>query len=183
VRAFAINDAVTTIGYGNTISFTTQAIVGSKYQGGIIAYFLKAGDLGYDTNFQHGIIAAPTDQSNSIQWNNGSFTVTGASGTTIGTGNSNTNTIINSQGSGTYAAKLCADLVLGGYSDWYLPSEGELNELYKNQIKIGGFATKYYWSSSEYDDVYAFYQNFANGFIRASDNKNIGKCVRAVRAF
>ena len=30
------------------------------------------------------------------------------------------------------AARLCGDLVLGGYSDWYLPAKNELEVLYYN---------------------------------------------------
>lgn len=184
VRAYATNSSKEGTGYGNTVTFKTEPLaIGSYYQGGIVAYFLKAGDMGYDSTKVHGIIASPTDQSRSIQWNNGSFIVTGASGTIIGTGNSNSNAIFNTQGTGSYAAELCSNLVLNGFSDWYLPSEDELNELYKNKVNIGGFANMIYWSSSEYDNVCAWYENFGNGFLRTNDNKYTSKCVRAVRSF
>jgi hypothetical protein len=45
-------------------------------------------------------------------------------------------------------------LVLGGYSDWYLPSKDELNKLYLNKVAVGGFASYYYWSSSEDSQYY-----------------------------
>ena len=119
-----------------------------------------------------------------IPWHNGNYVVTGATATAIGTGMSNTHKIVGSQREGNYAAKLCDDLILNGYSDWFLPSKDELDLMYKNlQLKgIGGFEQYYYWSSSEYDEIYAWYQYFASG----GQNyyfKDLDLRVRAVRAF
>jgi hypothetical protein len=105
-------------------------------------------------------IAAPTDQSpaSGVLWYNGSFIGTGATATAVGTGKANTTAIVTVQGVGSYAAKLCDDLVIGAYSDWYLPSKDELDLMYKNigqgaaapLTNIGGFsASNYYWTSSE----------------------------------
>ena len=160
----------------------TQLVVGTYFQGGIIAYL--------DNTNQHGIIAAPNDQSYGIQWYNGDYIVTGAIGTAIGTGQTNTTAIVLAQGEGDYAAKLCDDLVLNGYSDWFLPSKDELNMLYKNRNLIGGFdmTSGIYWSSSEdyFNNAtilyYAWNQLFYDGG-QYNYYKGNAYRVRAVRAF
>ena len=72
----------------------------------------------------------------------------------------------------------CAKLGNG----WRLPNKDELNILYKNKDKIGGFANSSYWSSTEYGSTDAWYQYFANGD-QDSFYKNDTSYVRAVRNF
>lgn len=61
------------------------------------------------------------------------------------------------------AAVYASEYSVNGFSDWFLPSKDELNELYENQTLIGGVLTGYYWSSSEFDAGYAWLQNFSTG--------------------
>jgi hypothetical protein len=76
------------------------------------------------------------------------------------------------------AKKACKALGEG----WRLPYKDELNLLYQNKVAIGGFANKFYWSSTENVDNLAWIQYFYSG---AQDyvNKYATLYVRAIRAF
>jgi hypothetical protein len=166
-------------------SITTPSAVGDTYGGGVVAYILVSGDSGYDANQQHGLIAATSDQSSGIRWHNGSDGTTGATGTAIGTGLSNTNTIITSQGetATSYAAGLARAYTGGGYTDWYLPSRYESAKLYLNKDAIGGFENKIYWSSSETAGNAARGTDFSSGNQLTYGKSTTNINVRAIRAF
>jgi hypothetical protein len=171
---------------GGTATETISLSIGDSYQGGKVAYILVSGDPGYDPNTPHGLIAATTDQIGGIQWYNGSYINTEAKGTAIGTGFSNTNKIIASQG-GTptsYAAGVARAYTGGGYTDWYLPSKDELNKLYLSRFVIGRYVTDAYWSSSERNNINAWAQDFFQPtYIAFTDKEYIYFNVRAIRSF
>ena len=150
--------------------------------GGLIFYV----NPDYETDDWRYLEAAPVDQSAGIQWYNGSDSVMYATATEVGTGKANTQTVVKAQGEGNYAAQLCNDLILGGYSDWFLPSKSELNKMYINlYLKgTGGFVSGDYWSSYESDARGAWFQGFGRGYYLGGEIKGsaVGR-VRAVRAF
>ncbi|MCX6303541.1 MAG: DUF1566 domain-containing protein [Bacteroidetes bacterium] len=149
--------------------------VGQNRMGGIIFYI--------DGTGQHGFISAASDQSTGAQW--GCYTlILGGTSSAIGSGQSNTTHIVNVCSEAGIASRICNDLVLGGFSDWFLPSKDELNQMYLQKTAIGGFADSYYWSSSEYNEYYAWFQLFTDGSQNLSGNyKYIPKYVRCVRTF
>jgi hypothetical protein len=164
------------------VTVNAALAVGDSYGGGIIAYILVSGDPGFIAGETHGLIAAPSDQNTGIQWGCNGTTVGGTS-TALGTGAANTANISSACGAGT-AARLCADLVLGGYSDWYLPSRDELQKLYINRSPIGGFnADGFYWSSSENTFGNAWVIYFVNGSAFPNASKLSTYFVRAIRSF
>ena len=79
-----------------------------------------------------------------------------------------------------YAAQSVNDQVLGGYTDWYLPSIGELTMVFNALVPISrsmaasGFAPPYfdtgliYWSSTESNSANAYSMNFISGAIQSS---------------
>jgi len=164
--------------------------IGDSYQGGKLAYIFQAGDPGYDSLVEKGLIAATADQSTPIIWAVVGCQITdveGAYGTEIGTGLTNTYAIIaqndpTSTGLITYAAGLAHAYNGGGYSDWYLPSKDELNKLYLNRVAIGGFVAIHYWSSSAYDSDDAYLQFFDHG-LQGANYKNNSYNIRPVRTF
>ncbi len=138
--------------------------------------------------------AAPGDQSTGIQWSNNS-NETGAQDIGIGFGSSNTDSIIASQGLGSYAARLCYDLSIENnsttYDDWFLPSYEELEQMYLNLylLDLGNFLSEFnqYWSSTEEEVpgegfISALLLFFTDGFLGGAP-KDDPLPVRAIRAF
>ena len=160
--------------------------IGEFKFGGIVFYVDGTGN--------HGLVCATSDQSDGIQWYNGTNTTTGAVGTAIGTGKNNTSIIINNQGEGMYAAKICYDLILNGFDDWFLPSVYEFFELCYNKEIINATAlvngggifkpSTWYWTSSEssFDFKNARPVN-SNSCTNAGGLKYLTNPVRAIRAF
>jgi hypothetical protein len=174
IRAYATNSGGTV--YGGTRDFKTKSIytIGQNYGGGIIFYIDETG--------MHGLIAAPADQSTNIYWGCPG-TLTGASGTAIGTGQANTTAIVNACSEAS-AAGICDNLTLNGYDDWFLPSIDELYEMYYWRYEIGGFVTsESYWSSSEYDANMAWFQHFFDEGDNPGSKFYDTHYVRAARAF
>ena len=163
--------------------------IGDAYQGGLVAYIFDQNDPGYSSTIQHGLIMDPditVPSGGSIFWYNGSYSVTGATQTAIGTGNYNTNLIVAAQGSGTYSAKICYDLNKNGYSDWYLPSIDELYKIYLNYQSLGGtlhFLNAVYWSSSELNSTRARSMIFQPDLLPGDTQKNQYNGAFAIRSF
>jgi hypothetical protein len=183
----------------NASATGTAHYIGENYGGGIVFYV-------YD-NGQHGLIAAPEDNSvfngggydTYFPWEYGYPNYTGASGDGLGSGIMNTAlaiaTQIGNDASGNFAARVSTDYKSTmndiTYGGWYLPSIYELNLLYKQKSVIGNLSEDIYWSSTEYQYSYTYFQNFIDGNISYDYDsyydtffdKSTYFLVRAIRAF
>jgi hypothetical protein len=162
--------------------------------------------------------AAPTTGASATKWTDAEYAWSGntsveigatAQGTAIGTGYANTLAIIGQSDGGNTADK--AGTKASAYrgpntlTDWFLPSQNELNQMCKWQRGItgvdlttvttrcsggtintgpgaAGFVESYYWSSSEVSASLAWFQGFGDGF-QTNSTKNDTYYVRPVRAF
>ena len=129
------------------------------------------------TNNCDDVTADPT-----AEWGCYESSISGADGTAIGTGEQNTADILAGCATSGIAARLADAYSNSGESDWFLPSKDELNQMYVEQITVGGFSSDGYWSSSEYDGFTAWYQYFGNGY-QDNYSKYATYYVRPVRSF
>lgn len=140
--------------------------------------FLEAAPAGWHDGGQQGP---------SSVWSNVTNASVGTTSASIGAGLANTLAIIAQEGHEESAANTAAVFSLERYgviyADWFLPSRGELAEMYTNlRVQgLGGFEqTK--WASSETSGNLAHAQQFGNGTLR-SDPKGIDRRLRPIRAF
>lgn len=157
----------------NSTLQTTGHYIGEHFGGGVIFWMTK--------DKTHGLIADTVDLPGTGPWSL-TFTITNVTDTAIGKGASNTRRLISVLGRGTYAANGCARHKGSGYTDWFLPSKNELNELYKQKDLVGGFTTSFYWTSSEYFLTNIWLQFFSIGLQSYGGPNNEGY-VRPIRAF
>ena len=171
--------------------------------------FYKIGDRGpaggfifYDKGtFSDGwryLEAAPSETEFSAQWldteffpwmgmgqeNSKYLGLLRSGGQEIGDGLRNTK-IISGLSNSRIAAVLCANLNYNGFNDWFLPSIGELELMYKNlkQKDLGGFKDSFYWSSSVIDKGYRIWFLSFDGGRRTYGPHTNTLSVRAIRVF
>jgi hypothetical protein len=174
VRAYATNSEGTAYGTEEIFTATVGFYIGQSYGGGIIFYI--------DGTGEHGLIVDTSAPATVAEW--GCYdNLLGGTYEAIGTGQANTIAIINGCGEAGIAARICNDLVLNGYDDWFLPSKDELNQIYIQQNLLGYFYGGGYWSSSESYSTYSCSQWFTVGDPYCLSDKRSPYYVRAVRAF
>jgi len=181
----------TSAGDASLVNGYTYTEIGQIIGGGTVAC------LNGESN---DLIAALADNSTSRVWGNYGVS-TGATSNTDGA--TNTDTIVNTPNIGASAAQVCASYAIDSqgntpcqlgnicYDDWFLPagnnteSSGQLNCLYVNQVKIGGFSTGYYWSSTESvtSPSKSAWSQFFNSGSQFSNDKDLSVHVRCVRPF
>ena len=102
--------------------------IGSALGGGFYA-----GQIGVSGVATHNLVIGPvaSAQSTSLQWKNVATATTGSDSAIDGP--QNTADMVADGNATVYpAAHFCNDLVIGGFSDWYMPARNELEICYYN---------------------------------------------------
>tara|TARA_R110000868_G_C10911334_1_gene764987 strand:- start:877 stop:1524 length:648 start_codon:yes stop_codon:yes gene_type:complete len=102
--------------------------IGDPYEGGFFA-----GQIGTGGVATHNLVIAPksSGENSSRQWKNAGTATAGAD--SVIDGPQNTADMVADGNSTVYpAAHFCNDLVIGGFSDWYMPAKNELDVCYFN---------------------------------------------------
>jgi len=152
--------------------------LGDSSDGGKIAYIDQTGLSGF--------VAATSDQISYIgggAWGCSGTLLTGAKGTNVGTGYQNSLDILAECGDNETAVKLATGYSGGGFTDWYLPSLGELTIMYQNRALIGGLISQYYWSSTDYSATNAEGFYFSAGWSLNLSKSSTSFSIRAIRNF
>jgi DUF1680 family protein len=135
--------------------------------------------------------AAPFDQSEGAKWGCFRTDIPGARRIGIGSGRQNTEDMVAACIESGSAARLCANLSINGVRGWFLPSEDELDLLYRN-LKAKGLGNFHdagvsdnfeYWTSSQQTADMAAHIDFADDGRHHGDDKDFPRRVRAIRAF
>ena len=149
---------------------------GDFVQGGLYTFT----DSGY------AYITAATDQSTSAPWGcQGTLIAEGLTPEAIGEGVINTASIVAGCATSGISARLADQLVLNGFSDWFLPSLDELLEVYTNLASagLGSFVNQSYWSSTQADAAQAYTVDMNNGNPNFHNKSQTNRHTRAMRRF
>lgn len=107
-------------------SATTLPAIGGAYQGGFFAGQIStAGNSIADYNLVVGPVASA--ENSSKQWKTSNSSTAGTSSVIDGPTNS-----ANMNNASHPAAQFCEGLTIGGFSDWYMPAQNELEVCYYN---------------------------------------------------
>lgn len=184
-------------GFGRDELTTTVYSIGDTGPAGGLVFY----DKGFHSDGWRYLEAAPSDIGRYVfgyyRSDKKTNQVVGTAGA-IGSGKLNTESLVkymdidgkaysstSSEAVKEYAARKCLDYSYGGYDDWFLPSNDELNLMYKNLHRkgLGSFTVNTsHWSSSTYYADSARGQSFSDGsqgnYSRFDDSH-----VRPIRAF
>jgi len=161
--------------------WSAEYAIGDTGPGGGIIFYIKSDNSGGWHYLEGG-----RDTITSKAWASSGFYNTAITGTetAIGTGKANTDRILTTDpgAPAALAAKNYRVTGFEGVDGWFLPSQDELNELYKAKSHFG-ITSDYYWSSSEYSNDHAWAQYFGSSGYQFYHGKANPLSVRAIRAF
>ncbi len=166
--------------------------IGEEFGGGIVFHVYRdaAGN-------EHGLIVSKYEQQGSSSfWSNVVNNSIGVSARSIWNGMANSIAIVSQVGHTNSAAKVCLDLVEGGYNDWYLPAISELDILYNNRFNVNkvlsqisgstelmGYMSNYV-SSTEFDNqMFIVLTGFGDTNFCPKNVGSLGSSIRPIRGF
>lgn len=154
--------------------------LGDYYQGGYVFYILQPGDTGYSSTTCHGLISSGITAT-SVWGCSGSF-LAACDGFNYGDGATNTESIIY-QCANQSAARQCDQLVIGSYSDWYLPSSNEAQQFLVGYIYSGANRAYSYWSSTQLSSTISYAVRYTGIYELYLENKTSVIYYTPIRMF
>jgi len=187
VRAYATNGVGTSYGPSD-VSFTTW--VTAPYT---IGQDLGYGWCAYVDATGHGFIVS-YDIPFTGAWGCSGTILGTATGTAIGTGLANTNLILANCATRPIAASVAKAYTGGGFSDWYLPSSGEWQQILLNRNVVGLSYpnTSNYYTSTEQSSSTTTYavscffnasSGYMSGAAKTGGSAQYIANLRAIRSF
>jgi hypothetical protein len=113
---------------GGSFAPNVPTVIGQAFGGGFYA-----GQIGISSVATHYLIVGPvsTAQSSSLKYKDANTSTAGADSDIDGPQNT-ADMVIDGNSTVYPAAHFCNDLVIGGFSDWYMPAKNELEICYYN---------------------------------------------------
>ncbi len=189
LATISVDNGVSSVSANVFVGINDVNEIGEFKYGGVIFW------IDPSSNNSSGLVSAIFDQGTNVSWGcQGTFI--SSTSESIGAGASNTATIVAGCTTSGIAADIASNTTIDNYSDWFLPSRSELNQMYLQRAIInttssanGGTAfiadsSTRYWSSSESNNNTAWCKVFGIG-IDQGLNKGAAAFfqVRVVRAW
>lgn len=153
-----------------------QHYVGEFWGGGIVAHVYRD-----SLNIEHGIIVnidyPIINSTQNLTWSNVT-TLIGPLAQSLWNGRQNTTSIVNQIGHISSIAFVCDTLTTNGYSDWYLPSIGEISSIMDNIYTLESALIKnsknpIYFDDRAIIDYISSTENEQNGYFIYRKNHGI----------
>lgn len=138
----------------------SEYVLGMEAEGGIVFYIDESG--------QHGLVAAMEDIG-PFAWGCQEINISNSNEQLIGTGLQNSLNILAQCSETLIASSEALGFESEGYTDWFLPSFDEIQEMYfaigqgASNGNKGGFSNSWYWTSSQANEDIAWSFSFSNG--------------------
>lgn len=157
----------------------SEYVLGMEAEGGIVFYIDESG--------QHGLVAAIEDLG-PFAWGCQEINISNANEQLIGAGLQNSLDVLAQCTETPIASSAALDYENEGYTDWFLPSFDETQEMYftigqgSSNGNKGGFSNSWYWTSSQVNENIAWSFSFSNG-TTFNFFKNSTFIIRPIRSF